>query len=96
MKLDTLIAKLVTLIAISEDIMARPNSSPLVRLVNRPLQNLAGRAGRGRLSLRTADKRMLICMNGRHFFQDLLFSATPNGVECCLVNTATSSGIRYA
>ena len=57
-----------------------------------PLQNLAGG---GRLSLRTADTRMLINMNNQHLFQDVLFSATPNGVEFCLVNTATSSGIWY-
>ena len=74
--------------------MAKPNSSPLVGLVlvTTPLQNLAGG---GRLSPRTADNRMLINMNNQQFLQDLLFSATPNGVEFSLVNTATSSGIRY-
>ena len=74
--------------------MAKPNCSPLVGLVlvTTPLQNLAGG---GRLSPRTADKRMLINMNMQNFFQHVLFSATPNGVVFSLVNTATSSGIWY-
>ena len=60
---------------------ASPNSGTLETI---HLQLLAATGGR-RLSLRAAVKCMLIDMDKQHFFQEVILSATPNGVECCLV-----------